>query len=116
MLEQSANSIVEHTGIERRRVLRALTKVRIVMAQDVPETFTGTVEVDETYLGGAWRNKRKVGRDTGNRRGRETSKQPVFGILCRNGQVWADIVDNIEAGTLLPLITKAGTTRIRRLL
>lgn len=106
LLEQSANSIVEQTGIERRRVLRALTKVRIVMAQDIPETFTGTVEVDETYLGGAWRNKRRVVRDTGTRRGRGTSKQPVFGILCRNGQVWAEIVDNVEARTLLPLITK----------
>ena len=97
---------MEQTGIERRRVLRALTKVRIGMAQDIPETFTGTVEVDETYLGGQWRNKQKADRDIGTKRGRGTSKQPVFGILCRNGRVWAEIVDNIEARTLLPLITK----------
>jgi len=74
--------------------------------KDIPDIFSGTVEVDETYLGGAWKNKRKVVRDTGTKRGRGTSKQPVFGILCRNGQVWAEIVENVDEATLLPLITK----------
>jgi len=78
----------------------------MVLAKDVPDIFSGTVEVDETYLGGAWKNKRKVVRDTGTKRGRDTSKQPVFGILCRNGQVWAEIVENVDESTLLPLITQ----------
>jgi len=106
LMEQSSNSIVEQTGLEKKRVLRALTKVRLVLAREVPQIFSGTVEVDETYLGGAWRNKRKVVRDTGTRRGRGTLKQPVFGILSRNGKVWAEIVDKVDEGTLLPLITK----------
>lgn len=106
LMEQSSNSIVEQTGLDKKRVLRALTRVRMVLARDVPEVFSGTVEVDETYLGGAWRNKRKVVRDVGTRRGRGTSKQPIFGILCRNGQVWAEIVDKVDEDTLLPLIAK----------
>ena len=106
LMEQSSNSIVEHTGLDKKRVLRALTKIRMALAMDVPEVFSGTVEVDETYLGGTWKNKRKVMRDSGTRRGRGTSKQPIFGILCRNGQVWAEIVDEVDEGTLLPLITK----------
>ena len=68
--------------------------------------FTGTFEVDETYLGGAWRNKRKMIRDSGSMRSRGTSKQPVFGILCRNGQVLAEIVTSVDEETLLPLISK----------
>jgi transposase-like protein len=32
--------------------------------------------------------------------------QDVFGILCRNGQVWAEVVSNVEANNLLPLIRK----------
>jgi hypothetical protein len=40
------------------------------MTQDVPEIFLGTVEVDETYLGGQWKNKRKMIRDKGPKRGR----------------------------------------------
>lgn len=106
LMEQSSNSIVEQTGLDKKRVLRALLKIRMVLAKDIPDIFSGTVEVDETYLGGAWKNKRKVVRDIGTKRGRGTSKQPVFGILCRNGQVWAEIVENVDEATLLPLITK----------
>ncbi|HZK29836.1 MAG TPA: hypothetical protein VFC43_01185, partial [Methanoregula sp.] len=47
----SSNSIAQQTGFEQRRVLRALTKIRFVMVKDIPEIFSGTVEVDETYLG-----------------------------------------------------------------
>jgi len=31
LMEQSSNSIAEQTGFEQRRVLRALTKIRVVM-------------------------------------------------------------------------------------
>jgi len=105
LMEQSSNSINEQTGFEQRRVIRALTKIRFVMTQDVPEIFSGTVEVDETYLGGQWKNKRKTIRDKGTKRGRATEKQPVFGILCRNGTVWAEVVDDVGADTLQPLIS-----------
>ncbi len=76
----------------------------------VPPVFRGTVEVDETYLGGAWKNKRRSQRSAGTRRGRGTTKTPVFGILCRGGQVWAQVVPDVEANTLLPLIRR----RVRR--
>jgi len=33
-------------------------------------------------------------------------KQPVFGMLCRKGYVWAEIVPNVETDTLMPLIRK----------
>jgi transposase len=106
LMEQNSNSIIERTKFERRRVFRALTKIRIVLAKDVPKIFSGTVEVDETYLGGQWKNKRKIIRDQGTKRGRGTKKQPIFGILCRNGQVWAEVVDDVEADTLQPLISR----------
>jgi hypothetical protein len=57
------------------------------MTTDVPEIFSGTVEVIETYLGGQWKNKQRSVRFQGSNRGRGTKKQPVFGILCRNGTV-----------------------------
>jgi transposase len=76
------------------------------MATDVPPVFRGTVEVDETFVGGQWKNKRIKERAKGTKRGRGTSKTPVFGILCRNGKVWAQVVPNTEAKTLQPLIIK----------
>ena len=84
--------------------MRALTLVRREMTKEVPVIFSGTIEVDETYLGGQWKNKRKTIRENGTKRGRGTKKQPVFGILCRNGSVWAEVVDDVGAETLQPLI------------
>lgn len=45
LMEQNSNSIVERTKFERRHVFRVLTKIRIVLAKDVPEIFSGTVEL-----------------------------------------------------------------------
>ena len=104
--EQSAGIIAEETGLERRRVMRALLYIRKVMATDVPKQLSGIVEVDETYLGGQWKNKRKSLRAKGTKRGRGTSKQPVFGIYARKGIVWAEIVGDVESKTLQPLINK----------
>lgn len=106
LLGQSSARIVKETGLGREQILRALTLVRKVLAQDIPPVFEGTVEIDETYLGGKFRNKRKGDRERGSKRGRGTNKQAVFGILCRNGQVWAEVVPDVEANTLLPLLKK----------
>jgi transposase-like protein len=110
MLGLSSNKIASETGLEKRRVLRALNIAREVMLRDIPEVFEGEVEVDETYVGGQWKNKRKVQRLQGTKRGRGTSKQSVFGILCRNGFVWAELVSGVEAVILLPL----SNTRVKR--
>jgi len=104
LLGQSSARVAQEAHLGREQVLRALSLVRMAMAHDIPPVFEGTVEIDETYLGGSWRNKRKGIRAKGAKRGRGTAKQAVFGILCRNGQVWAEIVPNVEASTLLPLL------------
>jgi transposase len=110
LLEQSSQNIAIRTSINRLRVLRSLTIIRRALTKDVPGIFSGTVEVDETYLGGQWKNKRRSVRDQGSKRGRGTKKQPVFGILCRNGTVWAEVVDDVGAETLQPLISRKVST------
>jgi transposase len=106
LLGLSSKAITREANLGREQVLRALTLVREAMAQDIPPVFEGIVEIDETYLGGSWKNKRKLTRVQGSKRGRGTSKQAVFGILCRSGQVWAEIVPDVEANTLMPLLRK----------
>jgi len=106
LLGLSSAATSREAGLGREQVLRALTMVREAMVMDIPPVFEGVVEIDETYLGGSWRNKRKSTRIQGSKRGRGTSKQAVFGILCRSGQVWAEVVPNVEANTLMPLLRK----------
>jgi transposase len=103
VLGHSAAVIAREARLDRKRVLRGLLVLRARMAAEVPAPFTGTVEVDETYLG-SWRNKRRPERARGTKRGRGTSKQPVFGILCRGGKVWAELVPDVTAATLLPYV------------
>lgn len=107
-LEQSVSKIQEQTTVSKYYILKVLLALRKAMLLDVPKTFKGKVEVDETYLGGQWKNKRlsvkaKLPKP---KRGRGTSKQPIFGILCRDGQVWAELINNTEAKSLQPIIQK----------
>lgn len=108
LLEHSTNTILARVSISKYKLLKILTLLRIIMAKDVPRVFSGIVEVDETYLGGQMKNRRQKDRlkSGKNRRGFGTIKQPVFGILCRSGKVFAEIVSDTEAGDLEPLIEK----------
>jgi|GEM_PF-5327156 hypothetical protein len=80
------------------------------MTNDVPEIFSGIVDMDEPNPGGQWKNKRKTIRDRGTNRGQGTRKQPVSGIFCCNGAMWAEIVDDDDDRILQPLIFKKVST------
>ena len=61
----------------------------------------GEAEIDESYFGA----RRIRGLKVKLKRGRGTMKQPVFGILKRNGQVYTEIIPNCSKKTLDPIIT-----------
>ncbi len=63
-------------------------------AEDVG-LLTGEIEVDESYFGGQRKGKR--GRGAG-------GKVPVFGLLKRNGKVYAVMIPDAKARTLIPII------------
>jgi len=108
LLEQPIRGIERQTRISHYSTEKAVKTLRLITARDVPGIFSGTVEVDETYLGGQKKNKRKsqLKKEPESRRGWGTAKQPVFGILTRKGKVFAKLVDDTEARDLLPIITK----------
>lgn len=111
VLEHSTNIILVRVNVSKYKLLKILTLLRMEMTKDVPEVFDGYVEVDETYLGGQMKNRKlqerlKYQKRSKQARGFGTIKQPVFGILCRNGKVWAKLMDKTEAVDLQPLIEK----------
>ena len=64
---------------------KAVKAIRSAMSIDVPELLMGVCEADETYIGGSWKNKAIHIRRQGSKRGRGTSKQPIFGVIQRAG-------------------------------
>lgn len=100
-----AISIVRECLLSEKTAHRCATIIRKVMYQDVPAILSGIGEADETYVGGAWKNKRIHIRRQGTKRGRGTSKQAIFGIVSRDqkqARVWQ--VVNAKAHTTIPLI------------
>lgn len=64
------------------------------------EKIIGEAEVDESYFGA----RRVRGYHGKLKRGRGTRKQPVFGILKRNGRVYTEIVPNCTSEVLNAII------------
>lgn len=64
------------------------------------EKMFGEVELDESYFGA----KRIRGYHGKLKRGRGTLKQPVFGILKRNGKVYTEIIPNCKKKILQDII------------
>ena len=64
------------------------------------EKIIGEAEVDESYFGA----KRKRGFRGKLKRGRGTQKQPVFGVMKRNGRVYTEIIPNCKKATLQGII------------
>jgi transposase len=94
--------VAEVAGVERHTAHRMLHHLRTLMTADVPGPFSGIVEIDETFIGGQWRNKPWRIRIRGTKRGHGTSKQAVFGILERSsGRVIAFPIPNLKSETLL---------------
>ncbi len=111
ILEHSTNIILARVNVSKYKLLKTLTLLRMEMTKDLPDVFDGYVEVDETYLGGQMKNRKlqerlKYQKRSKRTRGFGTIKQPIFGILCRNGKVWAKVMDKTEAVDLQPLIEK----------
>lgn len=96
-------AVARECGINYRTAQKAVLFIRTVMIKDVPNHLSGICEADETYVGGAWKNKNIHIRRQGTKRGRGTSKQAIFGVIQRNpAQVRVWLVRNTRNYSLLP--------------
>ena len=70
--------------------------------------LTGVVEIDETYVGGALRNKTKKHRIAQKEAGKTTTgmehKKPILGLLQRSGKVITRVLTKANGDTIKPII------------
>ena len=93
----TARAAADIVDVNRNTAILFFLRCRKAIAahQERQWPFDGEVEVDESYFGG--RRKGKRGRGA-------AGKVPVFGILKRGGKVYAQVIENAKAKTLMPII------------
>lgn len=93
----SAKEIERQIGCTYKTAWRMAKQIRLLFSQNsIP--FSGTVELDETYVGGKAKKKRGRGAD---------KKTAVFGIVSRKGKIKARVVPNVKEDTLLPILNES---------
>lgn len=91
----SALEIKRQCQISYKSALFLMNRIRFAMAPDGDSPkLMGTVECDETYVGGKPRYRGN------NKRGRGTSKTPVFAAVQRGGQIRRRVVADVAGETL----------------
>lgn len=92
----SALEIKRNCQVSYKSALFLMNRIRFAMAPDftIAPKLTGTVECDETYIGGKPRFKGT------SKRGRGTSKTPVFAAVERQGQIRRRVVADVTGKTL----------------
>ncbi|MCA1706020.1 MAG: IS1595 family transposase [Actinobacteria bacterium] len=105
LIANSKNGISSHElgralGVTQKSAWFMLHRIRLAMQTGTFEKLSGTVEVDETFIGGKARNmharvrKQRI-TGTGGK-----DKSAVLGMIERGGTVRAEVVPNVRRGTL----------------
>ena len=82
-----------------------LQRIRNTFSADSNEKMSGTVQADETFIGGKNKN-RHANKKVKESQGRSVKdKTPVFGMVC-DGKVRTQVVPNTKSATLKPIIKK----------
>ena len=109
----SALQIKRQTGLSYKSALFLMHRIRYAMTPDRSPRLDGTVEVDETYVGGRPRNpsiqalramsyteRKPWWQERERAKGRGTKKPPVVALVERGGNVRAQVIADVSGKTL----------------
>jgi transposase-like protein len=100
----SSLQVSRQLDITQKTAWYLLQRIREMFKETAPAMLKGTVEVDETYVGGKDKNRHASKKKGG--RGRGTDKTPVVGLLERDGKVLTFVVPDTQASTIQPLMVE----------
>ena len=91
----SANQLKRTLNVSYKTAWYLCHRIRKAMEQTNQKQLDGTVEVDETYIGGRYDKRRKRG---------PWEKQAVVGLIARDGKFEAQTVPTVSKQILISLI------------
>lgn len=110
----SSVQLAKDVGVTQKTAWFVLHRIREMFKIKAPQMLSGTVQVDETFVGGKNKN-RHADKKVKYSQGRSyKDKTPVFGMIS-NGQAMTQVVPNTQGKTLRPIImsrVKKGSTLI----
>lgn len=110
----SSYQLARDLELNQQAALHMQHRIRAAMASDQSEMLSGIIEADETYVGGKPRksNKRDDDQEGGNtaKRGRGTDKTPIIGAVARDGNVVAQVAEDLTGKGVLDFIKNAVNT------
>jgi len=98
----SAKQLERELGVTYKTAWRMANRIRSLLGQDRDEPLSGTVEVDETFIGG----KPRLGQVRSKYEGRMWAEQKakVLGTAQRGGRVHAKVIPSRTAETIMPIV------------
>lgn len=98
----ASTTLATDLGITQKTAWFVLHRLRHAARTDsFNAPLEGVVEVDETFVGGKFKNKSKSERRKGTGRGGMGSdKTPVIGAISRTGELVARVITNVDGKTL----------------
>lgn len=103
----SSLQLAKDIGVQQRTAWFLNQRVRHAFGMNPStEQLTGDIEADETYMGGAEKNKHKSKRVKGTQGRSVKTKTPVAGVIQRGGELRAQIVENTQGKNLRPFVIK----------
>jgi transposase-like protein len=108
----SSVQLAKQVGVTQKTGWFMDHRIRSAMKQNKGQLF-GTIECDETYVGGKEGNKHKDKKNKTSRGRNAQTKKPVFGMRSRDGEVRAMAVPNCKEKLIMGIIQEnvaQGTT------
>ena len=105
LIANSKNDISSHElgrslGVPQKTAWFMNHRIRLAMASGTFQKLSGTIETDETYIGGLAKNMHVVDRKRKIHGTGGTDKVAIHGALERGGPVVATVIDSVSAKTL----------------
>ena len=102
----SSHQLARDLELNQKTAWYMQVRIRTEMASQGAIILQGIVEADETYLGGKPRPKNKAEDREPAKRGKGTSKIPVFGAIQRGGQVVTQVATELTSRAILEFLNK----------